>query len=140
MDVGKIIVQQIRAFDPLAFPSWRARDFVLVDAGSHAESISAKCDWEKFGIRKTNFAPEAEHAGGVIFSIANMPACRMGAVHVFLNYSDEYDVLVTKPLREVGEKSAEVVAQAAGVYCDMLPAIIDDMLKGVICYSELEAD
>jgi len=140
MDVGKIIIQQIRGFDPLALMAWRARDFVLVDAGSHAKSISAKCDWQKFGARKTNFAPTASHAGGVIFSIANMPACKRGAVHVFLNHSDEYDVLVTKPPRELGEKSAAVVAQATGVYCDMLPTIIDDMLNGVICHSDLVMD
>jgi len=107
-DVANTILQQIKAMDPMALPSWGAKDFVGLPAGHALIGIPGN------------------HLGGVMFMVrGTKPGMgRGGKIIILLNGRDLYDVIA-------GNASGgawKVIGEVNDVYFDQLLQAIDGLV------------
>ena len=108
-DVAKIVLQQIKAMNRLALPSWGARDFVSFD-----------------GFREIAPGNRIGGLGGVQFKVrGTKPGMNRGAkIIIGLNGRDLYDVVAGR----VAGAEFKVLDQASDVFFDSLVDVIDRMV------------
>lgn len=107
-DVANTILQQIKGLDPMALPSWGARDFVGLPAGHALIGIPGN------------------HLGGVMFMVRGRKPgmARGGKIIILLNGRDLYDVIAGN----VSGGAWKVIDEVNDVFFDMLPKVIDGLV------------